>query len=609
MKQNIHHLYYLFYPRGFISLCKSGRIITALLLFNATALAQEQKPSEEFTVGAPVKNTLLTNSNMRIRYEATGFNTIWHRADNDTKEPLEIYNLIAYNDKNEFEYIYHYSSAYYSKWEAEQNQENPERVGFKHYDYNNPSTTFGDTATWRGKKCWSTEGLTSPACSLMYGPHYRQDKLYKRWYQNYDRYDLKYTPRFRMALDNHGYASINEDVCVIKVVFRYKNPNDSLHYDSTFIARTLKVGDFDTNGNFDDFYLHPNPLSGWYEYYPGFILPEKFSLMEGSSLAVNFIDWESFTGIQFWVDWLRTDTLCTLYIDYAEVYDNDGWNAFMYDSLTAAQTIQNIKSYADSFKTMGWDNIIYWGGTDEPYSIDCYTPIRVVDELIRSVQAPPLVVHFDPSWWHTLDVNGEDEIEMFYNIAKPEKIILGMYPASPNWPAIRYQDFEWLRFNFQRTSAVDSSFWFKAQTFGLRTNYPNNPPEWCIWRKPKTPELTSMIMLSLAHGSNGIIFEWFDSFVQYINHCSSDVYIECLVNEDGNPEINDQDTLYNTVKDKLVPRLKGTLGKTLMNLDYSGNYLQYRYQIPTHSIRILKCNTQSHKVRMLKSGFMVYLAT
>jgi hypothetical protein len=70
---------------------------------------------------------------------------------------------------------------------------------------------------------------------------------------------------------------------------------------------------------------------------------------------------------------------------------------------------------------------------DEPYTIDSYMPIHIVDSLIRSVQAPPLVVHFDPSWWHTLNINGEDEIEMFYNIAVPNILETIYYPIELNF--------------------------------------------------------------------------------------------------------------------------------------------------------------------------------
>jgi hypothetical protein len=57
--------------------------------------------------------------------------------------------------------------------------------------------------------------------------------------------------------------------------------------------------------------------------------------------------------------------------------------------------------------------------------------------------------------------------------------------------------------------------------------------------------------------------------------------MECLVDNNGDPIPNEPSSLYYTVKDKLVPRLKGKLGKTLMELDYTGDFLQYFYFIPT----------------------------
>jgi len=50
------------------------------------------------------------------------------------------------------------------------------------------------------------------------------------------------------------------------------------------------------------------------------------------------------------------------------------------------------------------------------------------------------------------------------------------------------------------------------------------------------------------------------------------------VNNSGIPENNEGDILYNTVKNNLIPRLKGKLGKTLMGLDYTGNYINIEYQ-------------------------------
>lgn len=542
-----------------------GLIVITVVAFVITSKAQvSQSTTHQFPIGTPVHQTLdSSNPDLLNSFIETGMNTIYHRADDDTKGNLVNYNLLAYNAKDTLEYIYHYSTAYYSKWEAEQDQTDPEKVGVKHIS--------GQYAEWKQTPCWSTLNLTNPIGSIMYGPHYRQEKRYKRWL--YGCYEgggcVTYTPRFRMALDNSGNITDNGNVCKIKVIFTYKDRTTNQLHDYPFLERTLTVDDFNSEGEFDYFYLHQNPQLGIYEYHPNFILPKSFDLMGDPPPSIDYIDWESFTGIQFCVDWLRSDNLCTLYIDYAEVYDNAGWNNMI---RFPQQTIDNITDYAESFPDTEWPNLMYWGGTDEPYTIDSYTPIHVVDQLIRSVGAPPLVVHFDPSWDHSLKVNGEDEIDMFFNIAEPEKIILGMYPCSPNWPTIRPYDFEWLRYNFQRTSALDSSFWFKAQTFGYLLLDGNNDIDWCTWRKPVPTELTSMVLLALAHGSKGITFEWFDSFPDFHHDlCASNVSVLCLVDEDGNPL-----SLYTTVKDTIVPRLKGKLGNTLLNLDYTQDYVQLR---------------------------------
>jgi len=227
---------------------------------------------------------------------------------------------------------------------------------------------------------------------------------------------------------NDTLVSQNEDVCVLKVVFRYKivyssAPGDYEYIDSVFIIRTLKVSDFDSTGEFDDFYLNENSLFAWYKYPEQFILPKELENMANPPEYSYITYSESYTGIQFWVDWLRTDNLCTLYIDSAEVYDNDGWDEFIDNPDSVAY---KVKTYAENFPESEWPNLIYWAGVDEPYSIDCYTPIHIVDSLIRSdpVNAPPLVVHFDPSWWHTFNINGEDEVMQIYNRADPENYLL-----------------------------------------------------------------------------------------------------------------------------------------------------------------------------------------
>lgn len=80
-------------------------------------------------------------------------------------------------------------------------------------------------------------------------------------------------------------------------------------------------------------------------------------------------------------------------------------------------------------------------------------------------------------------------------------------------------------------------------------------------------------MLGLAHGMTGIELFSFTSFWQ-----SSDIIVKGII--DNRYSINPSN-LYYHLKDILIPRLKGKLGKTLMNLDYTGDYIQSYYEIPS----------------------------
>jgi hypothetical protein len=81
-------------------------------------------------------------------------------------------------------------------------------------------------------------------------------------------------------------------------------------------------------------------------------------------------------------------------------------------------------------------------------------------------------------------------------------------------------------------------------------------------------------MLALAHGSKGIMFWHFspNGSATTVKDCGVEqyMYYDGLVKEDLTPE-----DLYYYIRDGLSPRLKDKLGKTLLTLDYTGNYLQF----------------------------------
>ncbi|NWF91244.1 MAG: hypothetical protein HXY50_17490, partial [Ignavibacteriaceae bacterium] len=569
MKQKTHHpvsarqrrdgLYYLYYPRGWI--------IIALLLFTATATAQEQTPpSGEFPIGAYFNKQTRTDPDYYNLFALTGMDWIVQYAADSTQEFVSPYNLMADNADRETDYIMHYSTAWYSKWEAEEDQNIYNKVGVKHRD--SQGNIIGKSATYLGKQCWSTEGLSAPACSLVYGPHYHQEKLYKRWYYSpEERYTkLKYIPRFNMALKVNGNVQPDEEVCKLYVVVRHSwndgNGNWFPNVDDTLKGPiTFYVSDFQANGQFADFYIIDS--TNWYRY------PEEFrdnpndnKIAAPENLGGRWVDIYGDQGIQFCIDWLRTDDKCTLYVDYIEVYDLEGWKVFAEgDSITISQTIQDIKGYAQNFSN--WSNLKYWMGHGEPFSLDAYTPIKTVDAILKSAftGAPPLMTVLYP-YWETL-VNNDIQLERYYNTVQPEKLMIDFYPFSANYTTARFEDWEAFRKQLQIASSLQPGFYYWAQAFGYR-----QVDNWFVWRQPNANELKAQTMFALSHGVRGIIYMAFDAYLTWEQQIGYYIH-EGIIDTGKNPT-----DLFFVLKYNLVPRLKGKLGKTLMKLNYMGEYLQ-----------------------------------
>ncbi|NWG29275.1 MAG: hypothetical protein HXY48_12170, partial [Ignavibacteriaceae bacterium] len=573
MKQKTHHpvsarqrrdgLYYLYYPRGWI--------IVALLLFSAIVMAQEQTPpGGEFIVGAPFSG-ILERRIESIYYDTfynSGMNTIFQYAVNGASGNqglLERYNVLAVNH-DALDWIGYYSTCYYTRWQAEQDQTDPERVGVKHVG--------GQIWLWHDTLSWSTRNLIAPACSLIYGPHYRQDNRYKSWAHG-DRHDVDYYVRFNMALDNSSSADSSLPVCKIKVVYRYAEeyPSGSWEiFEDTFLERTLTVGDFPQGGYFKYFYFEPVQ---YYEYPEKFILPEYAGKLIDPEPpdTITYNDSEAGLGIQFRVDWLidsNEESGLTLYVDHIEVFDRDWWDYVLYPNLVA----DSIQIYASRYSN--WSNIKYFTGHDEPYSIDAFAPIRIVDSLLEISQNPRLLIVFNPYWTYNNKINGDTLLCQFVRMAKPEKLVIDFYPFTPEY-LFRFVDAEALRFRFQLCHTLQPGFWYMAQAFGEFYEYEQNNWIPLVWRYPEDEELKASVMLALAHGSKGLFFLIYDSWkyrgadygLEYDTY-----YQKGLVDTlDENNQLNPTPLWY-YLKDNLIPRLKGKLGNTLMNLNYTGEYLQ-----------------------------------
>src|SRR5690606_36489185 len=355
-----------------------------LFAVSITAVAQDQTSETKFPIGAFIGYD--AGQGVLDSYDSLALNTVvWH-ADAGTEDFLEKYDVMAFN-LNSTDWINHYSTGYYSKWESEENQTNLQKIGVKH--------KYGQSAAWDGVQCWSSIGLSSPKDSLVYGPHYFQAKTYRRVYGNTL---TRFIARFRMALNYIPQESNpNDPVCKIKILYRYAELNNtSIKYDTVFQEKTLKVADFPSDGSFKIFNFDAA------YYYNTTIFPsDHLGRLENNS-EMKYTDWIEATGIQFCVDWLGDYNTGILYVDFAEVYDNDGWNEYILNPHRVKDSIQAyILSYSD------WDNIKFWYAHDEPRTIDAFIPIKTVDAIIDSVSNTNLITHF-------FEVNVYKNVDYFY---------------------------------------------------------------------------------------------------------------------------------------------------------------------------------------------------
>lgn len=516
-----------------------GSLCFLVIIYGCAVLAQEnQRSLYEFPIGAFLSGK--PGPGVLASYDSSGLNTVVYYARRSTHTFLQKYNVIAHNT-GPSDWIQYYATGYYSRWEGEQDT-TIGHVGLKH--------KYGQRTSWQNIPCWSSIGVAAPVCSLMYGPHYRQDHRYKRLSQQWG---VKYLSRFHMALSNPYSISPDNNICVIKVVYRYNAINKPGYFypfvlhDTTFLKDTLKVSDFPPDSSFK--YFDFNKKS--YRY------PEIFrSTITGSGgltaadSILRYSDIDNDNGIQFCVDYLGNDST-TLFVDFAEVYDSHGWNDFVRDT---ALVIRRITNYLRNYS--GWDNIINWYGQDEPYSLDSFTPIHIVDSILRANEGAPLMQEFQTGGY--LNINGDTIMNDYMRIAKPKVLTIDPYPFGP---AHENDQLRFIQEVLQKTSRLDKEFWFVAQGFG-RTG---TNGKWLVWRRPDSTELKAEVMLALSHGAKGLLFWNYDSYGSF----------KCIVDASGKPG-----HLWHLIHNNLAPRLNGDLGDRLLKLKYTGNFINAKYFKP-----------------------------
>ncbi len=534
--------------------------VTLFLLFfmnSANLIAQELPGNTEFPIGAFIasKNTDIRHgSDAWNSVDSSGMNTFIQYADNITQGYLENYNAIGLNNDFPQDKIYWYALGYYSIWEAE-NPGDISRTGFVH--------NAGNSANWRGVNCW-TNSTTAPACSLLYGPHYKQDK---DWKDFNDRVD--YTARYWLALDfDSASVDPNTEICKLIITERYtKIINESWDghvYVDKIDSLILKASDFyGSSGNFKKFQIE-------YRY------PTKFedkALEKTNNIPADTVysDIDPDNGIEFKLDFLGTNGnnhIRNLYADNVEVFDNLIWTAYMDNPDSVSNQIIN---YALPFKnSSNWDNMKYWYATDEPRSIDNFLPMHIVDSILNSVQCPHLITEIYPPW--NTKLNGDTLLRKYVEIAQPHTLMIDSYPIWPPEEGTVQEGLENLRNKLQVAHSVQPDFWYVGQGFGEQD--PQDSTVWYVWRKPNPPELKASVMLALAHGIKGLLFWNYWTYPGHQPLCNCDVIHNGLVTDEQQPKPTE---LWYLIKNNLAPRLEGRLGNRLLGLKYTGDYISARY--------------------------------
>ena len=129
---------------------------------------------------------------------------------------------------------------------------------------------------------------------------------------------------------------------------------------------------------------------------------------------LDYDDTKPGTGIQFRVTWYGNKQL---YIDKFEVFDQRIGIDFVNNPARVDSAIFNFVN-----KYQGWDNINHFFNISEPQTIDNYTPMKIVDEILQSLGKPKGIAEFYPQYngWR----NGDRTIYKFKEMANPEKTMM-----------------------------------------------------------------------------------------------------------------------------------------------------------------------------------------
>ena len=82
-------------------------------------------------------------------------------------------------------------------------------------------------------------------------------------------------------------------------------------------------------------------------------------------------------------------------------------------------------------------------GGHEPTSIDAYTPIKTVDDILQANDFPPLMNTIWALW--NQDLNGESQLARYYNTVQPNKLLVEHHPIISGYDPPKAFGYELIR--------------------------------------------------------------------------------------------------------------------------------------------------------------------
>ena len=481
------------------------------------------------------------------------FSTVWAANDSGTGTPYHKMNAEWQN----VDWISYFTSAKYMKWEAEGDPLFTGNVKISHEE-ESALGTFGTSYTEGNISGWrSGNSATNTGRFLISGPNYWQYPRYTFTNVGWNSTPINYIASFNIKLG--APPSTNVPVCSLFVIMTNKDGIEHTLDSSLVMSSQLNSTTYT-----------PIPLNYNYSRWiytqsteeKNYTLPGSFFIdSDGPGYNLG-------STIEFKVQWLGN---IELLVDYIEVYDQMIWDRYF--SQHPERVIDSIITYDQEFSQNSnfYSKLKYYYTMDEPHSVDGYTPLRKVQEILddpaNNIQAD-LLTHWYPEWNNIRD--GDPSWPPYIALAHPKKVMFWFAPFTNDENRIPYERDKTLFFShfmLQNAFLADSNFFVSAQAFGSKEGsiYEH-------WMLPDTSELSAETMLSLAHGCKGIFYE---TYYTYGN--INELHAEGLVDYPIGDYYPPRDIWYK-VKD-LTSRLNSELGDNLMKLNYTGEFLMLRKNV------------------------------